>query len=148
MLLLKHIIQEELVNRANGLPPRISFFLVGRFSPDNQVAVAKTTPIQVDSVALVFQQSTVLRNNIDQNVAYLFGAMGTDFWDQPIWDEQLKENMVIVCTADILCHSLHNAFIKMNQINLLVFDEAHHTKKEHAYARFVSFLLRNGHQMS
>ncbi|CAL5870932.1 uncharacterized protein PFLUO_LOCUS5174 [Penicillium psychrofluorescens] len=118
VLLLKHIIQEELVNRANGLPPRISFFLV-------------------DSVALVFQQSTVLRNNIDQNVAYLFGAMGTDFWDQPIWDEQLKENMVIVCTADILCHSLHNAFIKMNQINLLVFDEAHHTKKEHAYARIV-----------
>ena len=91
-------------------------------------------------MTLVFQQSTVLRNNIDQKVAYLFGAMGTDLWDQPIWDEQLKENMVIVCTAEILCQSLHNAFIKMDQINLLIFDEAHHTKKEHPYARLVSIV--------
>lgn len=142
MLLLKHTIQEELVNRANGMTPRMSFFLVGRFSLDNHVVVTKIDPIQVDSVTLVFQQSTVLRNNINQNVAYFFGAMGTDLWDQPIWDKQLNGNMVIVCTAEILCHSLHNAFIKMDQINLLVFDEAHHAKKEHPYARFVPFLPR------
>ena len=29
-----------------------------------------------------------------------------------------------------------HSFITINQINLLIFDEAHHAKKNHAYARF------------
>lgn len=86
-------------------------------------------------MTLVFQQAAVLRNNLDQNVASFYGAMGPDLWDQPAWDEHLKSNMVIVCTAEILNNALLGAFIKMRQINLLIFDEAHHTKKEHPYAR-------------
>lgn len=92
---------------------------------------------QVDSVTLAFQQSTVLRNNLDQQVAHFYGAMGTDHWSEQTWREHFNNNMVIVCTAEILNQCLLNAFIKMEQINLLVFDEAHHTKKEHAYARLV-----------
>lgn len=46
--------------------------------------------------------------------------------------------MVIVCTAEILHQCLLNAHIQMEQINLLIFDEAHHTKKDHVYARFVT----------
>lgn len=45
--------------------------------------------------------------------------------------------MIIVCTADILLHCLHHSFVKMTQINLLIFDEAHHTKKNHPYARIM-----------
>ncbi|KAH9891488.1 hypothetical protein F4778DRAFT_337172 [Xylariomycetidae sp. FL2044] len=32
---------------------------------------------------------------------------------------------------------LHHAFVKMEQINLLVIDEAHHTKSNHPYARII-----------
>lgn len=91
--------------------------------------------VQVDSVTLVFQQAALLRNNLDQTVGSFFGAMGPDLWDQKTWNDQLSKNMVIVCTAEILNHCLLNAFVKMRQINLLIFDEAHHTKKEHPYAR-------------
>ncbi|KAJ5101747.1 hypothetical protein NUU61_003969 [Penicillium alfredii] len=118
VLLLKHVIKTELVDRANGKAHRVSFFLV-------------------DSVTLVFQQAAVLRNNIDQNVAHFFGAMGTDLWDKQTWDEHLSKNMVIVCTAEILNQCLLNAFVRMDQINLLIFDEAHHTKKDHPYACIV-----------
>lgn len=93
----------------------------------------------MDSVTLVFQQAAVLRNNIDQNVAHFFGAMGTDLWDKQTWDEHLSKNMVIVCTAEILNQCLLNAFVRMDQINLLIFDEAHHTKKDHPYAWLVIF---------
>lgn len=61
--------------------------------------------------------------------------MGPDLWDEETWKRHLEQNMVIVCTADILQNALLNAFVKMTQINLLIFDEAHHTKKEHPYAR-------------
>lgn len=88
-------------------------------------------------MTLVFQQAAVLRNNLDQNVAHIFGALGPDLWDQATWTDQLTKNMVIVCTAEILNQALLNAFVKMGQINLLIFDEAHHTKKDHPYARSV-----------
>lgn len=86
-------------------------------------------------MTLVFQQAAVLRNNLDQNVGHFYGAMGPDLWDEDTWQKHREQNMVVVCTADILQNALLNGFVKMAQINLLIFDEAHHTKKEHPYAR-------------
>ncbi|KAB8229093.1 putative RNA helicase/RNAse III [Aspergillus alliaceus] len=118
VLLLKHIIQNELIDRANGRLPRISFFLV-------------------NSVTLAFQQTAVLRNNLDQKVAHFFGAMGTDLWSKQTWDKYFENNMVVVCTAEILNQCLLNSYVRIDQINLLIFDEAHHTKKDHPYARII-----------
>lgn len=61
--------------------------------------------------------------------------MGVDLWDKEVWSKCVKDNMVIVCTAEILKQCLLSSFLKMEQINLLIFDEAHHTKKDHPYAR-------------
>lgn len=67
--------------------------------------------------------------------------MGPDLWSKQTWAEYLKENMVIVCTADILHQCLLNSYVGMDQINLLILDEAHHAKKDHAYARSVAASL-------
>lgn len=135
VLLLKYILQKELVDRADGKEHRVSFFLVRQKCEIVRMDYLLTNISQVDSVTLVFQQAAVLRNNLDQNVASFYGAIAPDLWDQETWGEHLSKNMVIVCTAQILNHALLNAFVKMRQINLLIFDEAHHTKKEHPYAR-------------
>jgi endoribonuclease Dicer len=58
-------------------------------------------------------------------------------WDKEFWDMQFDNYMVIVCTAAILQKCLAHAFIKMEQVNLLIFDEAHHAKKSHPYARII-----------
>lgn len=118
VLLLRHIIDQELEDRAVGKKNRTAFFLV-------------------DSVALVFQQYEVLNTNLDQSIARFCGDMNTDLWAKETWQTHLKENMVIVCTAEILYQCLMHSFIAMDQINLLIFDEAHHAKKNHAYARII-----------
>ncbi|KAI9847076.1 MAG: Dicer-like protein 1 [Sclerophora amabilis] len=118
VLLLKHILDQELENRALGNLPRISFFLV-------------------DCVTLVFQQHAVLECNLDQKVERFCGEMGCDFWSKGTWERHFSENMVIVCTAQVLYDCLMHAFISMDQINLMIFDEAHHAKKDHAYARII-----------
>ncbi|KUL90852.1 hypothetical protein ZTR_00903 [Talaromyces verruculosus] len=118
ILLLKHIIRNELIDRERGRRHRISFFLV-------------------DSVTLVFQQTAVLKNNLDQPVASLYGDMGLDLWNKDVWMDYFTKNMVIVCTADIVVQCLLQSYITMEDINLLIFDEAHHAKKEHAYARIM-----------
>lgn len=116
VLLLRHTIDEELNNREAGKPPRISFFLVA-------------------SVTLVYQQFAVLQTNLDHNITRICGADNSDNWQNSRWRKLFSENKVVVCTAEILRHCLSFGYITMRQINLLIFDEAHHTKKNHAYAR-------------
>ncbi|KAL2200494.1 hypothetical protein P885DRAFT_27615 [Corynascus similis CBS 632.67] len=116
-LLLRWTIQNELEDRSKGLSKRISFFLV-------------------DKVVLVFQQHEVLTCNLDYPVEKLCGDMVQNVPDE-FWRKAFEENMAIVCTADILHHCLTHSYIRMDQVNLLVFDEAHHTKKNHPYARII-----------
>jgi endoribonuclease Dicer len=118
VLLLRHTITEELQARLEGKPHRVSFFLV-------------------PSVPLVFQQFAVLERNLDYDVDRLCGAMMTDKWSKQTWDDRFAKSHVIVCTPDVLKGCLSSSFISMRQINLLIFDEAHHAKKGHAYAQII-----------
>ncbi|KAH8714061.1 hypothetical protein GQ44DRAFT_689075 [Phaeosphaeriaceae sp. PMI808] len=117
-LLLRHVLEEELENRAKGCAQKIAFFLV-------------------DSVNLVFQQANVLRCGLDQDVNEICGAMGPKLFKQATWDDIFAKNMVVVCTAQILVDCLMHSFVKIAGINLLIFDEAHHAKGNHPYARLI-----------
>ncbi|OQO09415.1 hypothetical protein B0A48_04813 [Cryoendolithus antarcticus] len=118
VLLLQWVLDNELESRAKGGQPKTAFFLVA-------------------SVTLVFQQHAVLEKNLDHKVARFCGSMNVDTWSKEVWDKHLSENTVIVCTADILLQCLSHSYTTMQQINLLIFDEAHHTKKNHAYAKII-----------
>jgi endoribonuclease Dicer len=65
------------------------------------------------------------------------GDMGTTSWKGTRWQDNFERNMVIVCTAEVLRQCLHHSYISMDRINLLIFDEAHHAKKDHPYARII-----------
>jgi endoribonuclease Dicer len=118
VLLLKYILDQELEDRANGKNPKVAFFLV-------------------DKVALCFQQFAVLEANLDQTIERLYGDTKVDSFSRAEWDRILTEKKVVVCTAAILDQALGKAYISMKQINLLIFDEAHHTKKNHDYAKII-----------
>ncbi|TPX10526.1 uncharacterized protein E0L32_008576 [Thyridium curvatum] len=117
VLLLRYIIEQELEARARDRPKRLSFFLV-------------------DKVALVFQQHAVLESNLDQPIAKFCGGLTTGL-ALTDWKKIFAESMVVVCTADILQSCLTHGYLSMGQINLLIFDEAHHAKKNHVYSRIV-----------
>lgn len=118
VLLIEHTINQELEDRAQGKPRRLCFFLV-------------------EKVALAFQQHAVLESNIPHSVAVFNGDKVKHSWDKAFWEKAFDKNEVIVCTAEILNQCLQYAYIRIDQINLLIFDEAHHTKKNHPYARII-----------
>lgn len=118
MLLLQHILSQELEDRALGKPKRLSFFLV-------------------DSIALAFQQFAVLECNLNQPMERFCGDIDFDLSSKSFWEKKFSENMVIVCTAAILENCLLRNYISMDAINLVIFDEAHHAKKNHPYARLI-----------
>ncbi|KAK7188191.1 hypothetical protein DPSP01_001735 [Paraphaeosphaeria sporulosa] len=130
-LLLRHILDLELDARNKGQPPKISFFLV-------------------NSVNLVFQQSNVLDCGLGGHaVEGISGSMGPSLWNKHTWQKHFDKNMVIVCTAQVLVDCMMHSFINMANINLLIFDEAHHAKSGHPYARLMKdyyFTLSNRSQ--
>lgn len=116
VLLLRHILDRELEDRAAAKEPKVAFFLV-------------------PSVALAFQQYTVLGCNLDHKIARMMGGSNnSDSQDREAWKKHIGKDMVIVCTAEILNQALSHSFIRMDQISLLIFDEAHHAKGNHPYA--------------
>ncbi|KAH8164584.1 hypothetical protein CIB48_g3661 [Xylaria polymorpha] len=117
-LLLRHIVEQELDDRKAGQEPRLAFFLV-------------------DKVALVHQQYRVLEANLDFPMDSFTGDSGGVIYTQEFWDQTRNEKTTIVCTAEILNQCLRHSFIRMEHINLLIFDEAHHAKKNHPYARII-----------
>ncbi|KAF4436516.1 hypothetical protein F53441_13227 [Fusarium austroafricanum] len=118
-LLLRHHLEQEIEARAIGKPKKVAFFLV-------------------EKVALCVQQHAVLSCNLGNHPVTKFMGNTTGMVkSKEFWDKQFAENMVVVCTAEILRDCLGNGFITMSQINLLIFDEAHHTKKKHPYSRIM-----------
>ncbi|KAI1274314.1 hypothetical protein F5Y07DRAFT_220865 [Xylaria sp. FL0933] len=117
-LLLRHIVEQELDNRRAGQEHKLAFFLV-------------------DKVALVHQQYRVLETNLDFKMDSITGDSGAVIYTKEFWSQIIDQKTVIVCTAEILHHCLCHSFIRMEQVNLLIFDEAHHAKKNHPYARIV-----------
>jgi endoribonuclease Dicer len=117
-LLMRHVAWQELEDRTNGKRPRMSFFLV-------------------NSVHLVQQQQRMLAQNLPEAPKALHGGVKDDLWKQVEWEKLKSQNKAIVCTAEVLNQCLMHSFIKMEEINLLIFDEAHHTKKGHPYARII-----------
>jgi endoribonuclease Dicer len=117
VLLLRHMLEQELENRAQGQIRKTAFFLV-------------------DKVALCLQQYRFLHANLEFPIAKRYGD-GISIEKPEDWQAMAQESMVVVCTAQILLDLLNSGIVAMSQINVLIFDEAHHTKKSHPYAVIV-----------
>jgi endoribonuclease Dicer len=63
--------------------------------------------------------------------------MGQLLFRKATWDKLFANNMVIVSTAQVVVECIYHSFLSMAQINLLIFDEAHHAKGNHPYARLI-----------
>ncbi|KAJ3158123.1 Dicer-like protein 1 [Geranomyces michiganensis] len=116
LLLMKHVLQEEANTRAH---PRPCIFLV---------------PL----VPLVLQQEAYIRNNCTARVRHYYGAMGVDSWPAAKWSEALQQADVMVMTADIFKLLLNRNYLTMADVSLIVFDEAHHARKNHSYNQIMS----------
>ncbi|PWY98424.1 hypothetical protein BCV70DRAFT_150616, partial [Testicularia cyperi] len=137
VLLLKHMHNQQSAILA-PLPEaerkkrrRVSFFLV-------------------NLVPLVHQQSSVIAGNSDLAVGKLYGELkdvirtrggrgAIDTWRLPEWTALLESHDVIVSTAQCMLDALIHGFIKMSDINTLIFDEVHHAVKHHPFLRIMKY---------
>ncbi|KAF9129876.1 Dicer-like protein 1 [Mortierella sp. 14UC] len=87
----------------------------------------------VNNVPLVFQQAAVIGANCAAEVTMLCGAMDTKKFSSDLWGETYKKVDVVVVTAQILLDLFRHGFVQMSRVNLLIFDECHHARKDHPF---------------
>ncbi|ROT43265.1 RNase3 domain-containing protein [Sodiomyces alkalinus F11] len=83
------------------------------------------------TVALCSQQHDVIKTQIPvTQTRLLLGSDNVDAWsDQETWDTILLNTRIVVSTPQILYDALSHAFVTMQRLSLIVFDEAHHCVK-------------------
>lgn len=67
----------------------------------------------------------MLRSQIPAvQIKTLVGADGVETWsDVRIWDDYLKNVRIVVSTYQVLLDAVNHAFVRMDRLSLIVFDE-------------------------
>jgi ERCC4-related helicase len=76
-------------------------------------------------VALCLQQHGVTASHIPSvKTRVLTGLYNVDRWtEQAIWNTVLQGVRVVVSTHAVLADALNHGFVRMSQLNLMIFDE-------------------------
>ncbi|CRK99124.1 CLUMA_CG012128, isoform A [Clunio marinus] len=93
----------------------------------------KRSVFLVNTNCLAKQQAEKISNELSFNVALLTGEQNVDYWDHLQWKKTLDENEILVSTAQVILDAIKQSFIKKEQINVIIFDECHHGRKDHPY---------------
>ncbi|CDO68911.1 hypothetical protein BN946_scf185000.g54 [Trametes cinnabarina] len=97
------------------------------------VGKGKITVFLVPKVALVQQQGEFIAKQTTLRVRQFSGATAHDMGDRESWKREFEDADVFVMTAQIFLNLLTHSHWCMNKVSLIVFDECHHTRKNHAY---------------
>ncbi|XP_069696429.1 endoribonuclease Dcr-1 [Periplaneta americana] len=91
----------------------------------------KRTFYLVDTVAMVAQQASYIRHLTDLKVGEYTSSDAMDIWDTEDWEQEFRENQVLVMTSQICLEILQCGFLQMNYLNLIILDECHRALQDH-----------------
>ncbi|EJU05694.1 hypothetical protein DACRYDRAFT_113750 [Dacryopinax primogenitus] len=87
----------------------------------------------VPKVPLVEQQREAIAQQTSLEARGYYGALDVDYWKREQWAKEFDEADVLVMTPRVLYDLLSHAHWSVDRISLLIFDEAHHCRKNNDY---------------
>ncbi|KAK0458512.1 P-loop containing nucleoside triphosphate hydrolase protein [Desarmillaria tabescens] len=110
----------------------ISILLI-RWIATKEASQGKAVVFLVPKVALVEQQGDFIAKHTSLRVIKLHGALDIDLTDRAGWQKKFLQNDVFVMTAQIFLNLITHSLWNIPKVSLIVFDECHHTRKNHPY---------------
>ncbi|KAI0831673.1 hypothetical protein BC628DRAFT_1311344 [Trametes gibbosa] len=110
----------------------ISTLLI-KWIASREVGRDKIIVFLVPKVALVQQQGDFIGKQTTLRVRQFSGATAHDMGDRDGWKKELEDADVFVMTAQIFLNLITHSHLGVDKVSLIVFDECHHTRKNHAY---------------
>ncbi|VAH67451.1 unnamed protein product [Triticum turgidum subsp. durum] len=89
------------------------------------------------TVQLVTQQCEVIKTHTDFEVELYCGASGVDHWTPQRWKEKISKSQVMMMIPDVLLSALGKAFLSLDMVSLMIFDECHRATGKHPYSRIM-----------
>ncbi|PCH38586.1 hypothetical protein WOLCODRAFT_88179 [Wolfiporia cocos MD-104 SS10] len=142
-ILLPRRYQEEIFSRARrsnviaaldtGSGKTYISTLLIRWITTKDLSAGKIIVFLVPKVALVEQQGDFIARQTPLRVSKCCGATAVDLADRTGWKKELEGSDVLVMTAQIFLNILTHSHWSLDKVSLMVFDECHHTRKNHAY---------------
>ncbi|OTF69236.1 endoribonuclease Dicer-like protein, partial [Euroglyphus maynei] len=112
----------------------------------NYPTKAKRTFFLAPKRVLTLQQYYAIEKFVTAKILMLTGDDEPDKFDKQQWMIRLKENQIFVVTPDILLDILSKGYIKVHNLNLIIFDEMHWAFRNgtepsnHPYSRIMSIV--------
>ncbi|KAL3481424.1 dicer-like protein 2-1 [Aspergillus californicus] len=91
------------------------------------------------TVALCLQQHKVILQHIPAAKSRtITGLDKVELWtEQAVWDVVLKDVQVVISTHAVLVDAMTHGFVRISQLGLIIFDEAHHCVRKHPANRIM-----------
>ncbi|KAI6138924.1 hypothetical protein BKA82DRAFT_3009633 [Pisolithus tinctorius] len=96
-------------------------------------ARGKVVVFLVPKVALVEQQASFISSQTPLRVRKFHGRLDLELSDRANWKAAFEGADVVVMTAQIFLNVLTHSHWSIDKVSLIIFDECHHTRKNHAY---------------
>ncbi|XP_004529883.1 endoribonuclease dcr-1 [Ceratitis capitata] len=97
----------------------------------------KRSIFMCNTVELARQQAIELKKCTNLKIGFYVGERDVDSWSRHKWEEEIKENQVLVGTAQIFLDIVSQNFIKITDLSAVVIDECHHATKSHPMHEFM-----------
>ncbi|XP_043722967.1 endoribonuclease Dicer homolog 3a isoform X4 [Telopea speciosissima] len=99
------------------------------------------------TVHLVNQQFEVIKIHTNLKVEEYYGAKKIDEWSAESWEKEIRDQDVMVMTPQILLDALRKAFMTIEMVCLMIFDESHRAIGNHPYTKIMKeFYHKSGNK--